>query len=819
MKLSNFIANLLLLSLVFFSANAFAQDPSQVNWPYSPDEYIDFSGTTPDYVNGVHVNKFDYMSSYSDENGNLKVTVAKKSIPFSTTTFNGGGMLTIYAGGQEIDIIGADGAIQTLVLPHPNPSIDEYFVFSVGSNNTYYFNPYRPIPPTVSSCKTGSYYSVINSNGNIVSINNPLNTNNWASNYDPFTEQAEGYRAMGAITATPYCQNDGGYYIFIMGENGRLAIFNLSFNGTISSMGEINLNILDLQVDFGINAYYTRHTITVSPQGNRIAISSTFPNGAEYPTTINIFDLDIYTLNISYNRTMQMPIQVGRSFSSKPISFTSSGRYLYYIQNSYNNYNGNYDEAGIWRVDLNTTSTQFEEVYRHYTQSHFGRTYMKGIVLGVNGDLHGVWTSDENTDCNSNTSSGPLWGSINLFSIKNPEMLNPAFQPFSSPLPCKLHFTNYATCFIGDDGRTPNFINAPAPNRPINPNFDILCPNGDCETLCGSDVTYSLSAFSGAYDYVWKVDGQVVANNVSHYTHNWGGAGTHQIEVTVTSSCSNDVVVKQKDVEVQSVSSFNIYPREICSIIKDSFVPLSGGYPLGGTYSGVGVTNNNFEPNTLPAGDYIITYTPPAGVTCTNVLTDTITLSEISTFEITNDRIEVGSTTPFDLSTHVSYPTGNVPYVSYHGNYVNNQGFFNPTGLPIGEYIVTCHIQYTMTDYFDAPSNTCFDIISDTIKIVPVGMGKVKAINSKENKIVELTASPNPFNTSTIIRFSSEIAEEKYTMLVRNSLGQEIKRFEGITKKGNNEIEINMLGYSSGLYYVEYISSDSREHIKIIIAR
>ncbi|WP_338811835.1 fibronectin type III domain-containing protein [Bernardetia sp. Wsw4-3y2] len=79
-------------------------------------------------------------------------------------------------------------------------------------------------------------------------------------------------------------------------------------------------------------------------------------------------------------------------------------------------------------------------------------------------------------------------------------------------------------------------------------------------------------------------------------------------------------------------------------------------------------------------------------------------------------------------------------------------------------------------------------------------------------------ASPNPFTTSTIIHFSSEV-EENYTMVVRNSLGQEIKRIEGVTKKGNNKVEINMLGYSSGLYYVEYISSDRRENIKIVLAR
>ena len=41
----------------------------------------------------------------------------------------------------------------------------------------------------------------------------------------------------------------------------------------------------------------------------------------------------------------------------------------------------------------------------------------------------------------------------------------------------------------------------------------------------------------------------------------------------------------------------------------DTNLPLSGGTPAGGTWSGPGVTGSNFDPLSVGAGTYTITYT------------------------------------------------------------------------------------------------------------------------------------------------------------------------------------------------------------------
>ncbi len=514
MKLSNFIAKLFLLSLCFLTIDVFGQDPSQVNWPYWHNEFMDFSGTTPNYeYNGAVNDFFANISAYSDENGVQQISVSQRVSPY--LGYTPGGKFVVNFNGHEIDIIGAGVESQSLVLPHPNSSIDEYFVFSVGSSNPDLDKPHPGL-----LVRSGTYYSIIRGSGTN-SLNIPLRILSPAtSDYPPLTTpNLEGYRSMGAITATPHCLGGGGYYIFVMGREGRLAIFNLKYTGIIEPVQEINLNNLSGNVDIR-HSDYVEYTITVSPKGDKIAISTYFHIPFGYFSNINIFDMDLSNpLNpIAHNRTIYNTGNQNSTYVDRSIAFTPSGRYLYYVSSA--NFHGTNEPSGIWRLDLNTNNNQYEEIYRPSRGN-----YMDGIILGKDGNIYGIW-NDDRVECDEYPYNGyPYSNTVrahNLFTIENPESASPIFNLLQSTLQCRQLYTS---SHLEGDGRVPHFINAPAPDRDINTNFDILCPNGDCEILCGSNVTYRLSAFSGAYDYVWKVDNVTVANNVNYYTHTWTGTG------------------------------------------------------------------------------------------------------------------------------------------------------------------------------------------------------------------------------------------------------------------------------------------------------
>lgn len=103
------------------------------------------------------------------------------------------------------------------------------------------------------------------------------------------------------------------------------------------------------------------------------------------------------------------------------------------------------------------------------------------------------------------------------------------------------------------------------------------------------------------------------------------GLGNHQIiyEYTAAGGCTG------YDTLTITVNSgptvgFNFTTDSVCSSYGN--VPLTGGTPAGGTYSGTGVTGSNFDP-TVGVGNYTLTYTYTDILGCTNQTTDNLLVS------------------------------------------------------------------------------------------------------------------------------------------------------------------------------------------------
>lgn len=102
------------------------------------------------------------------------------------------------------------------------------------------------------------------------------------------------------------------------------------------------------------------------------------------------------------------------------------------------------------------------------------------------------------------------------------------------------------------------------------------------------------------------------------------GQGNH----TVIYSFSQNGCIGRDTIQVlvtNSVSATFQAPPSVCS--NDSAFMLTGGSPLGGTYSGNGVVNNRFNPALAGAGTHTLTYTAgPVG--CQGVATTNITVKQ-----------------------------------------------------------------------------------------------------------------------------------------------------------------------------------------------
>ena len=119
--------------------------------------------------------------------------------------------------------------------------------------------------------------------------------------------------------------------------------------------------------------------------------------------------------------------------------------------------------------------------------------------------------------------------------------------------------------------------------------------------------------------------GSGVVNGV--FSPSAAGAGSHTITYSYTNSnlCTNSTTFNIV-VHALPVVTFT-QPARIC--ISSSPVVLSGGSPIGGTYSGPGVTGGTFDPVSAGIGAHIIAYTYTDGYTCTNGAQATITVDDI----------------------------------------------------------------------------------------------------------------------------------------------------------------------------------------------
>ena len=160
------------------------------------------------------------------------------------------------------------------------------------------------------------------------------------------------------------------------------------------------------------------------------------------------------------------------------------------------------------------------------------------------------------------------------------------------------------------------------------------------------------------------------------------GAGTHTITyATVCGSAVMSFVVRP-----QLAASLNLPRTTVCST-EGSFA-LSGGSPastsgVNGTYSGLGVVNNSFNPASVGPGTYPITYTLNPGFGCTGTATATITVTTPSPSSLT-----LPTTTFCTTSGAITLSGGSPAGGTYSGNGVSG-GVFNPAIAGAGTHTIT----------------------------------------------------------------------------------------------------------------------------------
>lgn len=331
----------------------------------------------------------------------------------------------------------------------------------------------------------------------------------------------------------------------------------------------------------------------------------------------------------------------------------------------------------------------------------------------------------------------------------------------------------------------------PLPSAPSN----ITGPASVCQGTATTIYTSTGSANSNSY--VWSITpsfaGTITGTGLN-ITITWDPTftGTSYLAVKGVNTCGMGPQFS-KVITVVAAPTVTLDPFAATCSGTPAFA-LSGGTPLNGTYSGPGITANQFDPSVAGAGTHVITYTVTVGG-CSNSATQPIV---------------VNPTPVVTLALPVSalcYYAGNYGLTggspaggTYSGSSVNSAtGVFTPQFNLAGTTVV---ITYTFTQ------NGCENKATGNIF--------VDFCNNVDNpESLSLNMFPNPNNG--VFELNLDAITENVSISIFNSIGQSVYTEE--VKAGNTSYTntLDLSNQPKGIYYLRVNGSQTLLEEKFVI--
>lgn len=310
-------------------------------------------------------------------------------------------------------------------------------------------------------------------------------------------------------------------------------------------------------------------------------------------------------------------------------------------------------------------------------------------------------------------------------------------------------------------------------------------------TMCGPGsfpVTVALTG-NGPWDIVYSdgTNSQSILNQMtSPLTINATTSGTYTVTSVSNANCSAVGMGT-------AVIVFNANPvvsiTPVSALCDNSPAVTLVASPVGGTFSGTGVTGNIFDPAQV-SGSNTVTYNYTDANTCSGTATTTITVNQSPTVTLaafTAICLQDGA-----LSLSGGLPAGGV----YTGTGIAS-GQFDPAVAGAGSQSIT----YTFQDV-----NTCSSAATQSI-LVNDCAGLTELVGTT------IVLAPNPVTDQLIITVDSADGSE----IVWNMITEDGKIVISSRTITNGTETINVSNFAKGVYFLQFNSNNESMTKKVMI--
>ena len=263
-------------------------------------------------------------------------------------------------------------------------------------------------------------------------------------------------------------------------------------------------------------------------------------------------------------------------------------------------------------------------------------------------------------------------------------------------------------------------------------------------------------------------------------------AGTQTITYTYTDSYSC-VYVNSNQITVNTAPSVTLGAfSELCS--NAGTFALTGGSPVGGTYSGTGVTGTNFDPT---VGTQNITYAYTDVNSCSNSAVSTILVNTAPTVGLI-----LNPTTVCVYDTAYALTGGSPAGGVYVGTGVTGANF-NPAAAGISSVSIT----YNYVDIIGCEN-------SATASITIEGCASVEEMNT-----TNFTIYPNP--ASSTFNISSSEMVNSFELAMFDMTGKKVTSENRLSS--DSIIEFSLVNINTGVYFIKGSINNQNVNLSVTV--